>query len=115
MYQLTPSDLEVQARARALHRRGDSLRGRSGAERRRAGARDQGDAPRGARELGLLATNMPVELGGGGYTMSNRCWSKNKSAADERARVDGDHATAVVPARRQRAPAPTVVDPERAG
>ena len=69
MYQLTAEDLEVQASARGLidevipyeveaeMNNGELEGGIKAAHRARAG------------ELGLTATNMPAELGGGGYTM----------------------------------------------
>ncbi len=69
MYQLSAEDLEIQSRARGLidevipyEVEAEMNDGELAAEvKSRHHAR--------ARELGLLATNMPAELGGGGYTM----------------------------------------------
>jgi len=69
MYQLSVEDLEIQSRARVLidevipfEVEAEMNNGELAAEvKSRHHAR--------ARELGLLATNMPAELGGGGYTM----------------------------------------------
>ena len=69
MYQLSTEDLEVQARARVLI--DEVIPYEVDAEL------NDGVLPgdvkarhyERARELGLLATNMPAELGGGGYTM----------------------------------------------
>jgi acyl-CoA dehydrogenase len=69
MYQLSTEDLEVQARARLLI--DEVIPYEVDAEM------NDGVLPgdvkarhyERARELGLLATNMPAELGGGGYTM----------------------------------------------
>ena len=69
MYQLTPPDLEVQARARALidevipYEVEAEMAGGVLAPDIKARHHER------ARVLGLLATNMPAELGGGGYTM----------------------------------------------
>jgi len=69
MYQLSDKDLEVQARARTLI--DEVIPYEVEAEMNRGelpddiGARHRARA----RELGLLATNMPAELGGGGHTM----------------------------------------------
>ena len=52
-----------------------------------------------ARELGLLATNMPAELGGGGYTMLQQVLVQEQVGRATNALGDGDHAAAVVPAR----------------
>jgi alkylation response protein AidB-like acyl-CoA dehydrogenase len=69
MHQLTAEDLEIQARARAFV--DELIPYETGAEM------NHGELPHGvkesftarARQLGLLATNMPAELGGGGCTM----------------------------------------------
>ena len=69
MYQLSAEDLEVQARARGLI--DEVIPYEVDAEMNEgvlAGAVKTRHHDR-ARELGLLATNMPAELGGGGYTM----------------------------------------------
>ena len=69
MYGLTSEDLEIQARARAFV--DEVIPHEVDAEM------NSGELPaeltehhqRRAKELGLLATNIPAELGGGGYTM----------------------------------------------
>ncbi len=69
MYQLSAEDLEIQSRARGFidevipfEVEAEMNNGELAAEvKSRHHAR--------ARELGLLATNMPAELGGGGFTM----------------------------------------------
>jgi acyl-CoA dehydrogenase len=69
VYQLSERDLEVSERARAFV---DQLIPFEVEAERNHGelppeAAEKFDAQ--ARELGLLATNMPRELGGGGYAM----------------------------------------------
>src|SRR6478736_5013436 len=69
VYQLNERDVEVSERARAFV---DQLIPYEAEAERRGGelppevARQLTEQ---AREQGLLATNMPTELGGGGYTM----------------------------------------------
>ena len=97
MYQLSTEDLEVQGACAPPHRRGDPLRGRGRAERRRAAARCQGPAPRagsGARAAG-------DEHAGGARRrrLHNAAAGARPGAGrsgDERPRLDGDDAAAVV-------------------
>jgi acyl-CoA dehydrogenase len=69
MYNLTPEDLEIQARARSfvdeLIPYEEEAEANDGELPHEVGAQVQARA----LELGLHATNMPTELGGGGYSM----------------------------------------------
>jgi len=69
MYNLTPSDLEIQARARSFV--DELIPYEEEAEANRGNLPDQVVArfQQRALELGLHATNMPKELGGGGCSM----------------------------------------------
>ena len=80
MYNLTPADLEIQERARSFV---DEL-----IPYEEEAEANRGELPRDvearfrarALELGLHATNMPREYGGGGYSCSSRCSSRSRGA-----------------------------------
>ena len=57
-----------------------------------------------ARELGLYATNMPAELGGGGCSSSRWSWSRSSGPGDQRARLGGRHAAVLAAAHRHPVP-----------
>ncbi len=69
MYNLTPEDLEIQARAKSLV--DELIPYEEAAEANGGELPDEVGSKMQARalELGLHATNMPAELGGGGYSM----------------------------------------------
>ncbi|HLN06342.1 MAG TPA: acyl-CoA dehydrogenase family protein [Acidimicrobiales bacterium] len=69
MYQLSAQDLEVQSRTRALIDEVIPYEVQAEMNRGELPAEIKARHHSRARELGLLATNMPAELGGGGYTM----------------------------------------------
>ena len=69
MYNLTPEDLEIQTRAKSLV--DELIPYEEAAEANGGELPDEVGSKMQARalELGLHATNMPAELGGGGYSM----------------------------------------------
>jgi acyl-CoA dehydrogenase len=69
MYGLTSEDLEIQARARAFVDEVIPYEVDAEMNGGELAAEVVERHERRARELGLLATNIPAELGGGGYTM----------------------------------------------
>ena len=106
MYGLTAEDLELQARARGLRRRADPARGtpRSTAASCPTDVAHRLEAR--AVELGLYATNIPVELGGRGCTTLQQVLVQEQGGRVTNALgLVPDHAARLVAGGRQRPPA----------
>ena len=101
MYNLTAEDLEIQARARTFIDEVIPYEEEAEANAGELPADVVARIEDRARELGLLATNMPAQYGGGGCTMLQQVLVQEQGGrATNALGLVPDHAAVVVPARR---------------